>query len=67
MSDWRPTLDEQIEQHLITQQVGKELRDAVAENRRLWRALNIYRHCRHGCVDCFCTAEARQALLGLIR
>jgi len=26
------------------------------------RALREYKNCRHGCVDCFCTREARAAL-----
>jgi hypothetical protein len=41
---------------------GKDLREAVSVNRRLWRALDQYRTCRHGCLDCTCTADARQVL-----
>lgn len=26
------------------------------------RALREYKNCRHGCVDCFCTKEARAVL-----
>ncbi len=33
-----------------------------AEVERLRAALERYRHCRHGCQSCFCTAEARTAL-----
>lgn len=29
---------------------------------RLNRALKSYVNCRHGCIDCFCCAEARAAL-----
>jgi hypothetical protein len=29
------------------------------------KALRHYKHCRHGCVDCFCTQEARAELTDL--
>lgn len=34
----------------------------LAENRALREALEHYKHCRHACIDCFCTKEARAAL-----
>jgi len=46
------------------------LRRCAEERERLWRlrvaelekALQHYTHCRHGCVNCFCTKEAKAAL-----
>ena len=32
------------------------------EVNRLRRALRAYENCRHGCVNCNCTADARNAL-----
>lgn len=29
------------------------------------KALRYYKHCRHGCVNCFCTKEARAELTDL--
>jgi hypothetical protein len=49
------------------------LEDALMEVHRLFEAeqrrsngleatLKVYTHCRHACVDCFCTKEAKAAL-----
>jgi hypothetical protein len=34
----------------------------AGENKRLRDALEKYTHCRHGCIDCNCTTEAKAAL-----
>lgn len=36
--------------------------DRTAEVLALRRVVNHYRNCQHGCIDCFCTKEARAAL-----
>lgn len=34
----------------------------IAAAPELLEALEKYTHCRHGCIDCFCTTEARAAI-----
>jgi len=36
--------------------------EQVREIARLRAALGHYTNCRHGCIECFCTKEARAAL-----
>jgi len=38
------------------------LTEAGRRIRELEAVLRQYTHCRHGCIDCFCTKEAKAAL-----
>jgi len=44
-------------ERLATQRLQRRIRELEA-------ALEPYRHCRHACINCFCTKEARAALNG---
>lgn len=45
---------------LVELQTAEAERDA--ERARLRKLAERYRHCRHACIDCFCTVEARAVL-----
>lgn len=41
------------------------LRESRIRTEQLEQALKRYTHCRHACIDCFCTKEAREVLEGI--
>lgn len=42
--------------------LSDEMRALRNDNFILAQALRLYKHCRHGSVNCFCVKEARAAL-----
>ena len=50
------------------EELKRQLYQAEIRNERRVReleaALKHYTYCRHACIDCFCTKEARNALNG---